>query len=125
MTDVTVDPSTGAVNLRAIFPNSDNLLLPGLYVRAVVNQGVDPHGILVPQNAVGRSQKGEPTALVIDNKNFARLRVLKTGRAVGNMWQVLDGLKAGDKLITEGLAKVAPDMPVNPQPAAQSVAARP
>jgi membrane fusion protein (multidrug efflux system) len=62
---------------------------------------------------------------VVDNKNFARLRVLKTGRAVGNMWQVLDGLKAGDKLITEGLAKVAPDMPVNPQPAAQSVAARP
>jgi membrane fusion protein (multidrug efflux system) len=80
---------------------------------------VDPHGILVPQNAVGHNQKGEPTALVIDQKNFARLRLLKTGRAIGNQWQVLEGLKPGDKLITEGLAKVAPDMPVNPQPAGQ------
>jgi membrane fusion protein (multidrug efflux system) len=124
-TDVTVDPSTGAVQLRALFPNPETLLLPGLYVRATINQGVDPHGILVPQNAVGHNQKGEPTALVIDQKNFARLRLLKTGRAIGNQWQVLEGLKAGDRLITEGLAKVAPDMPVNPQPAAQSVAARP
>jgi membrane fusion protein (multidrug efflux system) len=116
-TDVTVDPATGAVRLRAIFPNPNNLLLPGLYVRATINQGVDPHGILVPQNAIGHDQKGEPTALVVDEKNFARLRVLKTGRAIGNSWQVLEGLKPGDKLITEGLAKVMPDMPVNPQPA--------
>ena len=106
-TDVTVDPATGAVQLRAIFPNPEGLLLPGLYVRATVNQGVDPHGILVPQHAVGHDQKGEPTALVVDDKNIARLRVLKTGRAVGDNWQVLDGLKAGDKLIVEGLAKVA------------------
>jgi len=120
MTDVTVDPSTGAVRLRALFSNPDTLLLPGLYVRAVINQGVDPHGILVPQNAVGRNQKGDPTALVVDNKNFARLKLLKTGRAVGNNWQVLDGLKPGDRLITEGLAKVMPDMPVKPEPAAQS-----
>jgi membrane fusion protein (multidrug efflux system) len=117
MTDVTVDPATGAVQLRAIFPNPETLLLPGLYVRAIINQGVDPHGILVPQNAIGHNQKGEPTALVIDNKNIARLRVLKTGRAVGNQWQVLDGLKAGDRLITEGLTKALPDLPVNPQPA--------
>jgi RND family efflux transporter MFP subunit len=120
MTDVTVDPSTGAVRLRAIFPNPQNLLLPGLYVRATVNQGVDPHGILVPQNAVGHNQKGEPTVLVIDNKNFARLRLIKTGRAVGSDWQVLEGLKPGEKVITEGLAKAAPDMPVNPQPAGQT-----
>jgi membrane fusion protein (multidrug efflux system) len=119
-TDVTVDPATGAVQLRAIFPNHDGLLLPGLYVRATINQGIDPHGILVPQNAVGRNQKGDPTALVVDEKNFARLRMLKTGRAVDGNWQVLEGLKPGDKLITEGLAKVAPDMPVNPQPAAQA-----
>jgi len=117
MTDVTVDPATGAVRLRAIFPNSQNLLLPGLYVRATVNQGVDPHGILVPQNAVGHNQKGEPTVLVIDNKNVARLRLIKTGRAVGGDWQVLEGLKPGEKVVTEGLAKVAPDIPVNPQPA--------
>ncbi|HTC83560.1 MAG TPA: efflux RND transporter periplasmic adaptor subunit [Rhizomicrobium sp.] len=120
MTDVTVDPSTGAVRLRAIFPNPQTLLLPGLYVRATINEGIDPHGILVPQNAVNHNQKGEPTALVVDKKNFARLRMLKTGRAVGNSWQVLEGLKAGDKVITEGLAKVMPDMPVNPQPAGQA-----
>jgi membrane fusion protein (multidrug efflux system) len=117
MTDVTVDPATGAVQLRAIFPNPDTLLLPGLYVRATINQGVDPHGILVPQSAISHNQKGEPTALVVDGKNIARLRVLKTGRAIGNDWQVLEGLKAGDRLITEGLAKALPDMPVNPQPA--------
>ena len=119
-TDVTVDPATGAVQLRAIFPNHDNILLPGLYVRATINQGVDPHGILVPQNAVGHNQKGEPTALVVDAKNFARLRLLKTGRAIDGNWQVLEGLKPGEKVITEGLAKVQPDMPVNPQPAGQA-----
>ena len=124
-TDVTVDPATGAVQLRAIFPNPENLLLPGLYVRATINQGVDPHGILVPQNAVGHNQKGEPTALVIDDKNIARLKVLKTGRAIGNQWQVLEGLKAGDRLITEGLAKAMPDAPVNPQPAGAAPAPQP
>ena len=121
MTDVTVDPATGAVRLRAIFPNPDNLLLPGLYVRATINQGVDPRGILAPQSAIGHNQKGDPTALVVDEKNVARLRLLRTGRAVGNDWQVLAGLKPGDKLITEGLAKVAPDMPVSPQPAGQPI----
>jgi RND family efflux transporter MFP subunit len=118
-TDVTVDPATGSVRLRALFPNPQNLLLPGLYVRATINEGVDPHGILVPQNAIGHNQKGEPTALVVDEKNFARLKLLKTGRAVDSNWQVLEGLKAGDKVITEGLAKVMPDMPVSPSPAGQ------
>jgi membrane fusion protein (multidrug efflux system) len=114
-TDVTVDPSTGAVQLRAIFPNPDGLLLPGLYVRATVTQGIDPHGILAPQDAISHDQKGEPTAMVADDKNIARLRVLTTGRAIGNSWQVLSGLKAGDHLITQGLGKVMPDMPVAPQ----------
>lgn len=124
-TDVTVDPATGAVQLRCIFPNPENFLLPGLYVRATINQGIDPHGILAPQAAIGHDQKGQPTALVVDAKNFARLRVLKTGRAIGADWQVLDGLKPGDRLITEGLAKVAPDMPVNPAPAGQPAAQAP
>ena len=115
-TDVTVDPNTGAVRLRAIFPNPDGLLLPGLYVRATVSQGVDPKGILVPQQAVGRDERGQPTALVLDEKNIARLRVLKTGRAIGADWQVLDGLKPGERLIVEGRGKVQPDMPVVPQP---------
>ncbi|HWY60989.1 MAG TPA: efflux RND transporter periplasmic adaptor subunit [Rhizomicrobium sp.] len=119
-TDVTVDQATGAVRLRALFPNTDGLLLPGLYVRATVIEGVDPHGILAPQQGVNHDAKGDPTALVIDDKNIARLRVLTTGRAVGSDWQVLDGLKPGDKIIVEGLQKVQPDMPVTPAPA-QSV----
>jgi len=114
-TDVTVDPATGAVRLRALFPNPDGLLLPGLYVRAVVTQGVDMHGILIPQQAVGRAPKGEPTVLVVDAKNIARLRSIRTGRAIGNQWQVLEGLKAGERVIVEGLAKAVPDAPVAPQ----------
>jgi membrane fusion protein (multidrug efflux system) len=114
-TDVTVDQATGTVRLRAIFPNPDNTLLPGLYVRATITEGVDPHGILAPQNAIGHDQKGDPTALVVDDKNMARLRVLTTGNAVGGNWQVTSGLKPGDKLIVEGVQKVQPDMPVTPQ----------
>jgi membrane fusion protein, multidrug efflux system len=115
MTDVTVDPSTGAVRLRALFPNPDGLLLPGLYVRATLTQGVNPHGILAPQQGIGHNERGEPTALVVDEKNIARLRVLKTGRALDGQWQVLEGLKPGDRMIVEGLQKVQPDMPVTPQ----------
>jgi membrane fusion protein (multidrug efflux system) len=115
-TDVTVDQTTGAVRLRAIFPNPDGLLLPGMYVRATVIEGVDPHGILAPQQGVSHDAKGEPTALVVDDQGMARLRVLKTGRAVGGDWQVLDGLKPGDKMIVEGLQKAQPDMKVTPMP---------
>jgi len=116
-TDVTVDPTTGTVRLRAIFPNPDNFLLPGLYVRAIINEGIDPHGILVPQLAIARNPKGEPTVLVVDAQNMARLRLLRTGRAVGGEWQVLDGLKAGDKVIVQGLQNIRPDMKVTPMPA--------
>ena len=115
-TDVTVDPTTGAVQLRAIFPNAEGLLLPGLYVRATITQGVDPHGILVPQQAVGHDAKGQPTVLVVDAKNTARLRLIKTGNTISGWWQVTDGLKAGERVIVEGLQKAQPDMPVTPQP---------
>ena len=115
-TDVTVNQSTGTVLLRAIFPNPDGLLLPGLYVRAVINEGIDPHGILVPQNAVGRTPKGEPTVLTLDDQNTTRLKVIQTGRMVGGNWQVLDGLKAGDKVVVQGLMQgttvIQPDMKV-------------
>jgi membrane fusion protein (multidrug efflux system) len=126
-TDVTVDPTTGTVRLRAIFPNPDGILLPGLYVRATINEGVDPHGILVPQLAVGRNPKGDPTVLVVDDQNMARLRLIKTARAVGGDWQVLDGLKIGDKLIVQGLQNIRPDMKVTPMPAqtAPTPAAKP
>ena len=120
-TDVTVNETTGTVLLRALFPNPDGILLPGLYVRAVINEGVDPHGILVPQSAVGRDAKSQPTVLILDNQNTTRLRVIKTGRMIGSNWQVLDGLKAGDKVIVQGLMQpmgaIAGDMKVNAMPA--------
>lgn len=124
-TDVTVDPTTGSVRLRAIFPNPNNVLLPGLYVRARINEGVDPHGILVPQPAVGRNPKGEPTVLVVDNQNMARLRLIKTGRAVNGNWQVLKGLKAGDKVIVQGLLGIRPDTKVKPELVTPAPAAKP
>jgi membrane fusion protein (multidrug efflux system) len=123
-TDVTVDQSTGAVRLRAIFPNPDGLLLPGMYVRATVIEGTDPHGILVPQAAVNHDAKGQPTAMVVDDKNIARLKVLTTGRAVGGDWQVLSGLKPGDRLIVDGGQKALPDMPVTATPAKSSTPAK-
>ena len=117
-TEVTVDPTTGAVTLRAIFPNPDGLLLPGMYVRATIIEGVQNNAILVPQQGVGRNEKGEPTAV---GRRCARTSracaLLKTWRAIGGNWQVMDGLKPGDKLIVEGLQKVVPDMPVHAVPA--------
>jgi membrane fusion protein (multidrug efflux system) len=124
-TDVTVDPTTGAVQLRALFPNPNGVLLPGLYVRATINEGIDPRGILLPQLAVGRDPKGEPTVLVLDDQNMARLRSIKTGRAIGGNWQVTDGLKAGDKVIVQGLQSIRPDMKVMPSPAQAGSAALP
>jgi membrane fusion protein (multidrug efflux system) len=121
-TDVTVDAATGAVKLRALFPNPEGLLLPGLYVRATVTQGVDTHGILVPQSVVGHDAKGDPYVLTVDAQNMARLTPVKTGRAIASNWQVLSGLKAGDKIIVDGLAKVQPDMPVVPQPVTPAAA---
>jgi membrane fusion protein, multidrug efflux system len=117
-TDVTVDQTTGAVLLRALFPNPDNILLPGLYVRAIINEGVDPHGILVPQSAVSRNPKGDPEVLVVDNQNMTRLRPISTGRMIGSNWQVVSGLKGGDKVVVKGLMQglvvVQPDMKVVP-----------
>ena len=115
--EVTVDPSTGAVTLRAIFPNPAGVLLPGMFVRATVIEGVQNDALLAPQQGVSRNEKGDPTALIVDNKGFARLHALKVARAIGDKWLVTDGLKTGDKLIVEGLQKVQPDMPVKTAPA--------
>ena len=123
--EVTVDTSTGAVTLRAIFPNPTGLLLPGMFVRATIIEGVQNNAILAPQQAVSRNEKGDPTALVVDAKGMARLRLLKTGQAIGDKWLVLDGLKAGDKLIVEGLQKAQPDAPVHAVPASFVKAATP
>jgi membrane fusion protein (multidrug efflux system) len=115
--DVTVDQSTGAVNLRAIFPNPQNTLLPGMYVRAIITKGVRKDAILAPQTGVTRDPRGLPTATVVGAGDKAELRTLQTGQAVGDKWLVLSGLNAGDRLIVEGLQKVKPGDPVRPVPA--------
>ena len=115
--EVTVDPTTGAVLLRAIFPNPSGILLPGMYVRATIVEGVNPRAILAPQQAVSRNEKGQPTVYVVDSHGIARLRILSISGAVGSSWLVTDGLKPGDKLVVEGLLKVKPDAPVQAVPA--------
>jgi membrane fusion protein (multidrug efflux system) len=115
--EVTVDATTGAVTLRAVFANPDGILLPGMFVRALIIEGTKPDAILAPQQAIGRNEKGDPTAFVVDAQGIARLRLLKTGQAIGDKWLVLDGLKAGEKLIVEGLQKVQADQPVHAVPA--------
>jgi membrane fusion protein (multidrug efflux system) len=115
--EVTVDQTTGSVTLRAVFPNRNHVLLPGLYVRAEIVEGVEPNGVLAPQAAVSRNEKGEATAFVVGADGKAEPRTLKTGQAIGGAWLVTDGLKPGDKLITEGLLNVRPGAPVRPVPA--------
>jgi membrane fusion protein (multidrug efflux system) len=116
--DVTVDPSTGSVALRALFPNPKGELLPGMFVRARLAEGVNPQAILVPQVAVTRDQKGLPTALVVNAQNKVERRQLVADRAVGDAWLVTSGVQAGDQVIVEGIQKVRPGADVNPVPAA-------
>lgn len=106
--EVSVDEGTGSVTLRAVFPNPDHTLLPGMFVHARLPAGVNKEAILAPQQGVTRNAKGDPTALVVNAENKVELRQLKAERTDGNRWVVLDGLKAGDKLITEGLQFVQP-----------------
>lgn len=118
--DVTVDPTTGSIALRALFPNPKRELLPGMFVRARLEQGVSPEAILVPQQGVTRDQKGLPTALVVTAQNKVERRQLVTDRAVGDAWLVTGGVKAGDRVIVEGLQKVRPGADVTAVPAATS-----
>jgi membrane fusion protein (multidrug efflux system) len=111
-TDVTVDQNTGSVTLRAIFPNPKGVLLPGMYVRAKVTEGIDQNGILAPQQAVTHDEKGQPTAMVVDARGLAQARVLKVAGAVGNQWRVTSGLAPGDRLIVVGGANAKPGQPV-------------
>jgi membrane fusion protein (multidrug efflux system) len=113
-TEVTVDQSTGTVLLRAIFPNPDHVLLPGLFVQEELREGTDAQALLVPQPAVGRDTHGDPTVLLLGADNTAELRTIETGRAIGNQWLVTGGLKAGDKVIVDGLVNLRPGMQVRP-----------
>ena len=112
--EATVDAGTGSVTLRAVFPNPKRDLLPGMYVRAQVQEGINPQALLVPQQGVTRNTKGEPTALVVGKDGKVAQRVLQTQRAIGDKWLVSAGLQAGDKVIVQGLQKVRPGMPVKP-----------
>jgi len=110
--DVTVNTSTGSFILRMVFPNPKHILLPGMYVRAIVEEGVIDRGILVPQEGISRDSKGNPVALIVDGSDKVEQRVLRIDRAVGNKWLVTEGLKPGDRLIVEGIQKVRPGISV-------------
>jgi len=122
VSDVTVDQTTGAVTLRAVFPNPKGVLLPGMFVRAVVNDATAQNAILAPQRAISRDPQGNATALVVDAAGKVELRVVQAPRTVGDDWLVTSGLNPGDRVIVEGLQKVKPGMPVKAVPFAATQA---
>lgn len=116
-TEVTVDPGTGSVSLRAIFPNSKHMLLPGMFVRERLEEGVNETGLLVPQRAVARNARGEPTVTVLGADNKAALRIIKTDRAIGDQWLVTEGVAPGEKIIILGIQGARPGAEVHPHEA--------
>ncbi len=116
-TEVMVNAATGTVTLRARFPNPQGLLLPGMFVRARFDQAIDTAAILVPQAAVSRNARGEASVFVVDAGDKAAERKVRADRTVGDNWVVTEGLKPGDKVIVQGLAKIRPGAPVKPVPA--------
>jgi membrane fusion protein (multidrug efflux system) len=114
--DVTVDPTTGSVILRIVFPNPNGILLPGMFVRAVVQEGVNKQAILIPQQAVSRDPRGNPFTLIVDDKSNVQQRMLTLDRAIGDQWLVSSGLAPGERVIIEGIQKVKPGAPVKAVP---------
>lgn len=106
--DVTVDESTGSITLRAVFPNPQHTLLPGMFVRARVDEGTQPNAMLVPQQGVTRTPRGDATVMVVNNDNTVETRNVVATQAIGDQWLISDGLKAGEKVIVSGLQKVHP-----------------
>lgn len=128
--EVTVDQSTGSVTLRAIFPNPKQTLLPGMFVRAILEEGVNEQAILVPQRGVTRNPKGEAMVMVVGAEEKVEPRIIKVAQTVGDNWLVSDGLKAGDRVILEGIQRARPGTPVkavpfDSKPAAVPAAAQP
>ena len=115
--EVSVDASTGSVTLRAVFPNPETLLLPGMFVHARLVNGVQNKAILAPQQGITRNPKGEPVAMVVNAENKVEVRQLKAERTVGDRWLVTEGLQEGDRIITEGLQFVQAGASVDPYPA--------
>lgn len=120
--DVTVNPGTGTVTLRGIVPNPKHDLLPGMFVRARLDEATDPDAILVPQTFISRNGQGEATALVVGAEDKVEVRVVQTSRTLGSRWIVHGGLKEGDRLIVDNLQRIRPGMTVKPVPAASPVA---
>ncbi len=123
--DVTVDPTTGSVSIRMVFPNPASTLLPGMFVRAVVEEGVNEASILSPQQGVTRDQKGLPYALVVGKDGKAEQRMLTLDRTIGDRWLVTKGLAAGDRVIVEGLQRIRPGSDVKPVPFAPAASPGP
>ena len=123
--EVAVDPSTGAFALRVVVPNPDGMLMPGMYVRAIVGRGQRTDAILVPQRAVMRDAKGNTTALVVAANGTAAARAIHVSQAIGDTWLLEDGLAAGERVIVSGLQKVQPGVPVQATEAVAAVAAAP
>ncbi len=122
-TDITVDPTTGNFLLRVLVPNAEGLLLPGMYVRAVVDEGMQPHGVLAPQEGIQHDPRGNATALVVGAGGKVEERQVDITRAVGNRWLIDSGLAAGDRLIVSGVQKVQPGMAVQAIEASSNPAA--
>lgn len=112
--EVTVDPSTGSVTLRAVFPNPDGMLLPGMFVRARTPQARLPGAILAPQQGITRGPGGVAAAMVVGKGDVAERRDVKTGQAIGDKWLIVEGLESGDRLIVEGLGKIRPGAKIKP-----------
>jgi len=114
--DVSVDSTTGSVILRAVFPNPKQVLLPGMFVRAEVQEGVNKQAILIPQQAVSRDQKGNPVALIVNAEDKVEQRMLTLDRAIGDKWLVSSGLASGERVIVEGMQKARPGVAVKVVP---------
>jgi membrane fusion protein (multidrug efflux system) len=123
--EVTVDQSTGSVTLRAVFPNPKQALLPGMFVRAILEEGVNENAILIPQRGVTRNPKGEALVMTVGAEEKVEPRPIKVVRTVGDSWLVSDGLKAGDRVILEGLQKARPGTQVKAVPFGSAPAAAP
>jgi membrane fusion protein, multidrug efflux system len=114
--DVTVDTSTGSFIIRMVFPNTKNTLLPGMYVRTLVHEGIIDKAILVPQQGVSRDPKGNPVAMVVGQEGKVEMRMLNVDRAIRDKWLITEGLKPGDHLIVEGMQRVRAGVPVKAVP---------
>lgn len=121
--DLTVEPTTGSFLLRVVVPNPETLLLPGMYVRAVVALARRPQAVLAPQQGISRDPKGNASALVVTADNRVELRQVKVNRTIGDQWLIDSGLAAGDRVIVEGLQKVRPGAAVQPTEAAPAAKA--